>query len=105
MRLLYTLTLCALLASGAAFAQTAAPTNPLRPAPKAAPAAAPAAATPAAEAPKAKRSRSEAQLANDRRMKACGAEWRANKPKLTAEGKTWRTYNVECRARMKAAGQ
>lgn len=93
----------------AAFAQTT--TNPLRPAsnraaPATAPAAtAPAATAPAAEAPKPKRARSEAQLANDRRMKACGAEWRANTAALKAQGKTWRTYNVECRARMKAAGQ
>lgn len=99
-----------LAASHAAFAQ--ATTNPLRPASnRTAPAAtapaatAPAATAPAAEAPKPKRARSEAQLANDRRMKACGAEWRANKEALTKQGKTWRTYMPECRARLKAAGQ
>lgn len=100
------------VSASAAFAQ--ATTNPLRPASnKAAPAAtapapAPAAtapAAPAAEAPKGKRARSEAQLANDRRMKACGAEWRANKEALTKQGKTWRTYMPECNARLKAAGQ
>lgn len=87
--------------------------NPLRPAgsQKAAPTA-PAAAPAPAPAPKAdakeakpKRARSPAQLANDNRMRACGKEWRENKAKLTAAGKTWRVYNVECRARMKAAGQ
>lgn len=103
------LTVC----GAAALAQTA-PANPLRPAatrntapataPTTAPTTAPApAATPAAEAPKAKRARSEAQLANDNRMRACGQEWRAGKDKLKAEGKTWRVFNVECRARLKAA--
>ena len=96
------------VSASAAFAQ--ATTNPLRPASnKAAPAAtapAPAATAPAAaEAPKGKRARSEAQLANDRRMKACGAEWRTNKAALTKQGKTWRTYMPECNARLKAAGQ
>jgi hypothetical protein len=116
MRLISALAFAALLSAGVAQAQTAAPANPLRPAPKVAPAAAPAATpTPAATAPAAetpkdaakgtKRTRSEAQLANDKRMRACGAEWKANKAKLMAEGKTWRTYMPECRARMKAAGQ
>jgi hypothetical protein len=97
------------VASGSlALAQTAT-TNPLRPAAskktEASPVAAPT-TTPAAEpAAKPKRPRSPAQLANDNRMRACGKEWRENKPKLTAQGKTWRVYNVECRARMKAAGQ
>ena len=36
-------------------------------------------------------------------MRACGQEWRTNKEKLKAEGKTWRVFNVECRARLKAA--
>lgn len=104
MRLITAFALSALLAAPA-LAQTAAPANPLRPAPKAAPAATPAAPAAAAEAPKGKRARSEAQLANDRRMKACGAEWRANKATLSKQGKTWRTYMPECTARMKAAGQ
>ncbi len=104
------LALFALLPGAPVRAQSTA--NPLRPPAKAAPQApapqAPAAQAPAVAAPaapQAKPGRSEAQLANDRRMKACGAEWRANKDKLKAEGKTWQTYNVECRARMKAAGQ
>jgi hypothetical protein len=99
-------------AATGAFAQTAAPTNPLqprvvRPAPAAAPAqAAPAAAAPAQAAPaKPARQRSAAQLANDDRMRKCGAEWRANKAVLSTQGQTWRKYNVECRARLKAAGQ
>jgi hypothetical protein len=93
-----------------ALAQTTpAPQNPLRPgnartaAPPAAQATSPAPA--AAEAPKPKRQRSEAQLANDNRMRACGAEWRQNKAALTAQGKTWRVFNVECRARLKAQGR
>lgn len=84
-------------------AQTA---NPLRPAPGVSAPAAPAATTPAAApAEKVKRARSPAQLANDNRMRACGAEWRANKAALTAQGKNWRSYSTECRARLKAAGQ
>lgn len=111
MRLLSTLAAAALLAGSlAAQAQTTQPSNPLRPANtrNAAPAqtTAPAATqAPAAEAPKPKRQRSEAQLANDNRMRECGKEWRANKEALTKQGKTWRVYNVECRARLKAAGR
>lgn len=96
------------LAGAHALAQSQ-PQNPLRPrattraAPVPEQTAAPAAAT-AETGAKPKRARSEAQLANDRRMKACGAEWRANKAALTAQGKTWRTYNVECRARLKSQG-
>lgn len=104
------------LSASFAFAQTApAPTNPLRPgssrttAPATqttAPAAtttAPAPTTDAAGKPK--RARSQAQLANDQRMRDCGAEWRANKPALQAQGKTWKVFNVECRARLKAQGR
>lgn len=54
---------------------------------------------------KAKRQRSPAQLANDERMRKCGAEWRAGKAQLQQQGKTWRVFNVECRARLKAQGQ
>lgn len=94
--------LCSL--GSVAIAQTVpAPTNPLRPATsRPAPAAVPA---PTAEAPKAKRARSPAQLANDQRMRDCGAEWRTNKAALQAQGKTWRVFNVECRARLKAQGR
>ena len=92
---------------GSALAQTTPqPSNPLRPSTNRT-ATPPAQAAPAAttEAPKPKRQRSEAQLANDNRMRACGADWRANKAALQAQGKTWRVFNVECRARMKAQGQ
>ena len=94
---------------GTASAQSSGLVNPLRPsnARNAAPAQpAPKAQAPAAtdEAPKAKRTRSEAQLANDNRMRLCGKEWRENKAALSAQGKTWRTFNVECRARLKAQG-
>ncbi|MCX7326242.1 MAG: hypothetical protein NTZ14_17865 [Hyphomicrobiales bacterium] len=109
----------AILAAGLAFgasgaiAQTAqpAPANPLqprvvRPAPAAPAQATPAPAAPAQAAPaKPARQRSAAQLANDDRMRKCGAEWRANKAALTAQGQTWRKFNVDCRARLKAAGQ
>lgn len=107
-------TLAALaFATTGAVAQTAAPatpTNPLQPR-VVRPAPAPAQTAPAATAPaqaepaKPARQRSPAQLANDDRMRKCGAEWRANKPALSAQGKTWRVFNVECRARLKAAGQ
>ena len=110
-------------AATGALAQTAAPTpsNPLqprvvRPAPAAPAQAAPAQTTPALATPalatpaqatpaKPKRERSAAQLANDDRMRKCGAEWRGNKAALSAQGKTWRVFNVECRARLKSAGQ
>jgi hypothetical protein len=96
-----------------AFAQVA---NPLQPrATTTAPAATPAkpaaekpAATadkPAATADKPKRERSEAQLANDNRLRKCGAEWRADKAALTAKGYNWIKFSTECRARLKAAGQ
>jgi hypothetical protein len=95
--------------AGLALAQTVPPPqNPLRPGnarTTTPPAAAPQATAPSAEAPRPKRQRSEAQLANDNRMRACGAEWRANKAALTAQGKTWRVFNVECRARLKAQGR
>lgn len=121
MRLVRLLPAAALLLSASfAIAQTApAPTNPLRPgtgrttAPTAqtapaqttAPAATTTAPAPKADAATKKRERSEAQKANDNRMKACGAEWRANKEALTKQGKTWRTYMPECNARLKAKGQ
>ncbi len=103
-------------AATGALAQTAAPVpaNPLQPrvvrpaAPaQAAPsqATAPQAATSQAAPAKPKRERSAAQLANDDRMRKCGAEWRGNKAALAAQGKTWRVFNVECRARLKSAGQ
>lgn len=101
------LVIAASLPVSLALAQTApAPLNPLRPAASARTAPErPAAQVAAAEAPKAKRKRSEAQLANDNRMRACGKEWRENKTKLAADGKTWRVFNVECRARLKAQGR
>ncbi len=115
------LALALTLASGAAFAQTATqqPTNPLqprvvRPAPAetTAPAPArPARATPAQAAPTAqadearpRRQRSPAQLANDERMRRCGAEWRANRAALQARGQNWRQFSVECRRRLRDAG-
>jgi hypothetical protein len=102
------------LGMGLAAAQTTpAPQNPLRPqtAPRAttqapaAPQAQTTAPAPNTEAGKPKRQRSQAQLANDNRMRQCGAEWRTNKAALQAQGKTWRVFNVECRARLKAQGQ
>lgn len=46
-----------------------------------------------------RRPRSAAQLRNDQIMRDCGAEWRRDKPRLQAAGKTWRTFLPECRAR------
>lgn len=54
---------------------------------------------------KPKRQRSEAQLANDNRLRRCGQEWRTNKEKLTGQGYNWIKFSTECRARLKAAGQ
>jgi hypothetical protein len=114
MRLLNRTALALVLATatgGLALAQTTAPANPLRPAgSRAATPAAPATTAPATTsaattaAPKAKRARSEAQLANDNRMRECGKEWRGKKAALTKQGKTWRTFMPECNARLKAAG-
>ena len=56
------------------------------------------------EKPRAARERSPAQKANDERMRACGAEWRAKKTELAARGETWRKFSVDCRARLKAKG-
>lgn len=84
----------------------AAQTNPLQQRPAAAARTAPAStAAPAAEAAKPKRARSEAQLKNDNRLRACGAEWRANKPDLTKKGYNWIKYSTECRKRLAAQGQ
>ena len=106
---LATLALALGLPASVALAQTMpAQPNPLRPSAttRSAPAAtAPATQAPAAEAPKPKRKRWEAQLANDNRMRACGQEWRQNKAQFMAAGKTWRVFNVECRARLKAQGR
>jgi len=46
-----------------------------------------------------RRPRSAAQLRNDQIMRDCGAEWRRDKARLQAAGKTWRTFLPECRAR------
>lgn len=58
------------------------------------------ASTEAAPAPR--RERSEAQRRNDQVMRECGAEWRSSKETLAAQGKTWRTFLPECRARRRA---
>ena len=94
---------CLLCLALPAAAQTAG--NPLQQRPGAATAAAPAKTTEAAEKAKPKRARSEAQLKNDNRLRACGAEWRANKPKLTAQGYNWIKYSGECRKRLAAQGR
>jgi hypothetical protein len=46
-----------------------------------------------------RRPRSAAQLRNDQIMRDCGAEWRRDKTRLQAAGKSWRTFLPECRAR------
>ncbi len=104
------ITACLLGLALPAAAQTTA--NPLqRPAPSATTApAAPVTApgkviAPTADAAKPKRARSEAQLKNDERLRTCGAEWRANKAKLTAQGYNWIKYSGECRKRLAAQGR
>lgn len=93
---------CALALAVPAAAQT----NPLQQRPAAPARTAPATtAAPAAETTKPKRARSEAQLKNDNRLRACGAEWRANKPELTKKGYNWIKYSTECRKRLAAQGQ
>jgi len=46
-----------------------------------------------------RRPRSAAQLRNDQIMRDCGAEWRRDKTRLQAAGKTWRSFLPECRGR------
>ena len=109
-RILSVVSVFCALASAAVAQNTPAPTNPLRPgstrtAPAATPAPTQTQAPATTEAPKAKRARSPAQLANDQRMRDCGSEWRTNKAALQAQGKTWKVFNVECRARLKAQGR
>ncbi len=48
-----------------------------------------------------RRARSAAQLRNDQIMRTCGAEWRRDKTRLQAAGKTWRTFLPECRGRQR----
>jgi hypothetical protein len=98
----------ALLAFGLpAIAQT----NPLQQRPNTPAPSAPARAKPATtaatatETAKPKRARSEAQLKNDERLRACGAEWRGDKEALTKKGYTWIKYSVECRKRLAAQGR
>lgn len=55
-----------------------------------------------ATTPRPRRERSEAQRRNDQVMRDCGTEWRAGKTALQAQGKTWRTFLSECRARRRA---
>ena len=74
---------------------------PTTPAPsRSRPAASAATTAPAAStATTPRRARSPAQLRNDQIMRDCGAEWRRDKARLQAAGKTWRTFLPECRAR------
>jgi hypothetical protein len=55
-----------------------------------------------AVAAKPKRERSAKQKENDEMMRACGAEWRAEKASLQAKGETWRSFLKDCRAKKKA---
>ena len=93
------------LAAGPAFAQGALP-NPLRPKAAEQKAAETAKAAPeksgGATAEKPKRERSAKQKQNDDDMRACGANWRADKETLSAKGETWRTFLKGCRAAKKA---
>jgi len=49
-----------------------------------------------------RRPRSAAQLRNDQIMRTCGTEWRRDRTRLQAAGKTWRTFLPECRARQRS---
>lgn len=93
------------------------PANPLKPTP-AVVSAAPAPAAPAEETPPepmaapaattdAAKPLSPGRAAERVRIKACGAEWKANKATLVAAtpGLKWPQYWHTCSARMKAAGQ
>lgn len=75
--------------------------NPLRPTAQLRQAQTPAATPEAPAAEKPKRQRSEAQKRNDDIMRACGQEWRANKPALQGRGLTWITFSKDCRAKRK----
>ncbi|MFO1118527.1 MAG: hypothetical protein U1E28_22895 [Beijerinckiaceae bacterium] len=88
-------------AAAAPAAPATAPANPLKPAP-AATAPAPAAAPAAAAKPAA-----GGRAAENARIKACGAEWKAKKAELQKADPTlkWPKYWSECNTRMKAAGQ
>lgn len=89
-------------AQAAAPAEDAAPVRRTRTrAPKAQEAEKASADTGAAQKPK--RARSAKQLQNDEDMRACGADWRANKGTLQGEGKTWRSFLGECRGKRKLA--
>ncbi|KQU50808.1 hypothetical protein ASG72_13275 [Bosea sp. Leaf344] len=103
MRPILLITACLMALSLPAAAQTAG--NPLQPRPGATAPAASAKENATTEAAKPKRPRSEAQLKNDNRLRACGAEWRANKAKLTAQGYNWIKYSGECRKRLAAQGR
>jgi hypothetical protein len=77
--------------------------NPLRPKAEESRKAKPAEAKPEekAEPAKPRRERSAKQKQNDEMMKACGAEWRAEKASLQAKGETWRSFLKDCRAKKK----
>lgn len=53
----------------------------------------------AATKAKVKKPPSPKQLAARQRMKECGAEWRELKKAKKTEGKTWRSFLKECRAK------
>jgi hypothetical protein len=122
MRISPTFAFAALLVAGSAAAQQATIPNPLRPSvppreqpapvaseeqarparPRRTKASETAVATGEASA-KPKRQRSAKQLQNDEDMRSCGADWRAKKGELQAQGQTWRTFLPGCRARLKTA--
>jgi hypothetical protein len=53
-------------------------------------------------ADKPKRERSAKLKQNDDDMRACGANWRAEKETLSTKGTTWRSFLKDCRAAKKA---
>jgi hypothetical protein len=54
------------------------------------------------EGQSARRPRSAAQLANDQRLRQCGAEWRGMSAAQRGS-RTWRTFMPECNRRLRGA--
>ncbi len=98
LRLRLAIALAATLAAAPVLAEQQTVPNPLRPRATEAPRAAPAQEKPD-ETARPRRERSAKQKQNDEMMRACGAEWRAEKAALQAKGETWRGFLKDCRAR------
>lgn len=101
--------LLTMASAGAAFAQGAAQTNPLRRPATSAPAATAVAATAADPAPAktgAKRKSTKVKSTGDfaERRKRCSGEWAAAKAANSTAGQKWPQFFSACNTRLKAAG-